>query len=102
MSWVQGKQTLKLGAEVRRYNQNFLQPGASTGQYTFAKNWTQADPLREDALAGNDFASFLLGLPQSGFVDRNIDPAYRNFYYALFLLYEYNVKHTLTLDLELT
>ena len=74
MSWVHGKQTLKFGAEFRRYNQDFLQPGSAAGQYNFAKNWTQADPLREDVLAGNEFASFLLGLPKSGFVTGTSTP----------------------------
>jgi hypothetical protein len=41
-------------------------------------------PLRADALSGDEFASFLLGHPSSGYVDRNIDPAYRNHYVALF------------------
>jgi hypothetical protein len=75
MSWIHGRQTLKFGAEFRRYNQNFLQPGAAAGNYTFSKGFTQANPLRADAVSGNEFASFLLGVPSSGSADRNIDAA---------------------------
>lgn len=101
MSWVHGRHTLKFGAEFRLYNQNILQPGLADGRYIFAKNWTQANPQRGDALSGNEFASFLLGLPNSGSVDRNIDPSYQNKYYALFAQEDWKVTPNLTLNLGL-
>jgi hypothetical protein len=101
MSWVRGRQTIKFGVEIRRYNQNFLQPGAADGNYTFGKNWTQANPLRADATSGNEFATFLLGLPSSGSVDRNIDASYRNMYYALFLQDGWKLTPRLTVNLGL-
>ena len=101
MSWVHGRQNIKFGAELRRYNQNFLQPGAADGNYTFSKAWTQSNPLRADAQSGNEFASFLLGLPASGLVDRNIDPAYRNRYYAVFVQDDWKLTSTLSLNLGL-
>jgi Outer membrane receptor for ferrienterochelin and colicins len=101
MSWTHGRHTVKAGAEFRRYNQNFLQPGAADGNYTFSKGWTQANPLQGDALSGNEFASFLLGLPNSGTVDRNIDAAYRNNYYALFVQDDWKITPNLTLNLGL-
>ena len=71
--------TLGVGAEFRLYNQNFLQPGAADGNYTFSKGFTQANPLRADAVSGNEFASFLLGYPSSGsekkcFISRHLRP----------------------------
>ena len=101
MSWVHGRQTIKFGAEFRLYNQNFLQPGAADGNYTFSKTWTQANPLRGDAASGNEFASFLLGLPASGSVDSNINPAYQNRYYAVFVQDDWKVTPNLTLNLGL-
>jgi hypothetical protein len=101
MSWVHGRQTVKFGAEIRRYNQNFLQPGAADGNYTFGKTWTQANPLRADSTSGNEFATFLLGLPTSGTVDRNIDASYRNMYYALFVQDDFRITSRLTLNLGL-
>jgi hypothetical protein len=99
MSWLHGRQTIKFGAEVRRYNQNFLQPGAADGNYTFGKTWTQANPTRADATSGNEFATFLLGLPTSGTVDRNIDASYRNMYYAAFVQDDWKIKPNLTMNL---
>jgi hypothetical protein len=101
MSWVHGRQTFKFGAEFRRYNQNFLQPGAADGNFTFSKAFTQANPLRADAQSGNEFASFLLGVPSAGSVDRNIDPSYRNKYYALFVQDDWKLSPNLTLNLGL-
>lgn len=101
MSWIHGRQTVKFGAEFRLYNQNFLQPGAADGNYTFSKAFTQANPLRGDSVSGNEFASFLLGAPSGGSVDRNIDAAYRNKYYALFVQDDWKLTPTLTLNLGL-
>jgi hypothetical protein len=104
MSWSHGRQMFKFGVEFRRYTQNFLQPGSADGIYTFSKLWTQANPLRADALSGNEFASFLLGLPvtdPNSRVDRNIDASYRNGYYALFVQDDWKVTQTLTLNLGL-
>jgi hypothetical protein len=104
MSWIRGRHSLKYGAEFRKYNDNNLNPGAASGIYNFDAAWTQANPLRADAASGNDFASFLLGYPSStnqGRVDRNIDPAYSNRYYALFVQDDFKVTSTLTLNLGL-
>ena len=92
---------MKYGAEVRLYNQNRLQPGAASGTYNFDRKWTQADPLRADALSGNEFASFLLGTPSGGFVDRNIDPAYQNMYWVAYVQDDWKLRPNLTLNLGL-
>jgi outer membrane receptor protein involved in Fe transport len=99
LSWTRGRHAMKYGVEFRLYNQNRLQPGAASGNYSFDKRWTQADPLRADALSGNDFATFLLGNPVGGFVDRNIDPAYQNKYYVLFVQDDWKVRPNFTLNL---
>ncbi len=98
MSWVRGRHSLKYGAEFRLYNSNRLRPGAASGNYSFLRSWTQADPLRADAASGNHFATFLLGYPNSGIVDRNIDPAYQNKYYAMFLQDDWKLSGRLTIN----
>ncbi len=55
-------------------------------------------PLRADALSGDEFASFLLGHPSSGYVDRNINPAYRNHHVALFLQDDWKVTPRFTIN----
>jgi len=101
VTWIHGRQTVRAGVEFRLYNQDFLQPGAADGNYTFSKAWTQANPLRADAASGNEFASFLLGVPASGSVDHNIDAAYRNYYYAAFVQDDWKLSPTLTVNLGL-
>jgi hypothetical protein len=52
-------------------------------------------------VSGNEFASFLLGYPSGGYVDHNIDPAFRAKYYALFVQDDFKVTPRLTLNLGL-
>ncbi len=101
LSWIHGRHSLKFGGDFRRYNRNRLQPGAASGRYDFARRWTQADPQRADALSGNEFATFLLGYPTGGFVDRNIDPAYRDHYFGWFVQDDWKVTPTLTVNVGL-
>ncbi len=101
MSWIHGRHSMKFGAEGRLYNRNQLQPGSASGNYTFDKRWTQADPQRADALSGNEFASFLLGNPSGGSVARNIDPSWQNKYYALFFQDDWKMTPRLTLNFGL-
>jgi hypothetical protein len=101
VSLVSGRHFLKFGFEGRRYNDNAQNPGLASGRYGFTKNWTQAKALQADATSGNELATFLLGYPSSATVDRNIDPAYRGHYYALFLNDDWKVTPHLTLNLGL-
>jgi hypothetical protein len=101
INMVIGRHVLKMGMEVRRYNDNSLNPGLAAGSYTFGKNWTQAVSNRADAVSGNEVATFLLGYPTSAFVDRNIDPAGRHYYYAGFFQDDWKITNRLTLNLGL-
>ncbi len=98
---VVGRHFLKFGVEMRRYNDNSQSPGLASGRYEFGKNWTQAISNRADATSGNELATMLLGYPTSGFVDRNIDPAYVHFFYAGFFQDDFKVTNRLTLNLGL-
>ena len=98
MNFIAGSHTLKFGAEFRRYNDNTNNPGASSGVYRFDRNWTQERALQSDAASGNEFATFLLGYPSIGYVDRNIDPSYRSHYYALFVQDDWKLTPRLTLN----
>lgn len=98
---IRGHHSMKFGGEVRRYNQNNIRPASASGNYTFNRNWTQANPLQADALSGSFLATFLLGYPSSGYVDRNIDPAYRNPYMAVFFQDDWKLSRNLTLNIGL-
>lgn len=101
VAWTKGRHFLKFGAEFRRYNDNSQGPGLASGSYTFDTGFTGATPGRSDNVSGNEFASFLLGYPSGGSVDRNIYPAYRSQYYAAFVQDDFKVSSKLTLNLGL-
>ncbi len=101
LNMVKGRHFLKMGVEVRMYNDNSMNPGMAAGAYTFGKNWTQAVSNRADAVSGNEVATFLLGYPTSAYVDRNIDPAYKTFFYAGFFQDDWKVSSRLTLNVGL-
>ena len=100
-SLVVNSHILKFGAEGRRYNDNTNNPGFASGTYSFNRNWTQARALQADALSGNEVATFLLGYPTTGQVDRNIDPAFSNKYFAAFFQDDWKVTPKLTLNIGL-
>jgi len=101
LTWIRGRQSWKMGAEVRRYNSNNHNPGLASGSYSFGRNWTQRDPQRADALSGNEIATFLTGTISSGSVEKNVWPAYTNDYYAFFFQNDWKITKTLTLNLGL-
>ena len=101
VSWTRGRHFVKIGTEFRRYNDNSQGPGLASGSYTFSTGFTGANPNQSDSTSGNEFASFLLGNPSSGQVDRNIYPAYRNHYYAAYVQDDFKLSQKLTLNLGL-
>jgi hypothetical protein len=101
MQMIRGVHSMKFGAEFRRYNSNLIRPGSASGSYTFNRNWTQSNPQTADALSGNSLATFLLGYPTSGFVDRNMDPAYSNGYTALFFQDDWKIRRNVTINVGL-
>jgi hypothetical protein len=98
LNLVFGRHVLKFGGEARRYNDNTQNPGQAAGNYSFGRNWTQLNALRADATSGNELATFLLGTPTSAFVDRNIDPAWRHYYYVLFFQDDWKLTPRVTLN----
>jgi len=95
---IRGAHSVKFGAELRLYNSNSISPQSAAGNYTFNRNWTQADPQRADALSGNVFATMLLGNPSSGYVDRNMFPAYQNRYTSLFVQDDWKIRRNVTIN----
>lgn len=100
-NWVRGKHIMKFGVEFRRYNDNVQNPGMASGRYNFGKNWTQRNALKADPTSGNELATFLLGYPTSAYVDKSIDPAYFNYYYAGYFQDDWKLTPRLTLNLGL-
>lgn len=98
VSRVVGAHFLKMGAEIREFRDNRANPGNASGFYNFGRNWTQANANVANAVSGNELATFLLGYATSASVDRNIDTAYSNRYYALFVQDDWKINPRLTLN----
>jgi hypothetical protein len=99
---VAGNHTLKLGTDLRWARESGIDFGYASGNYTFSTNWTRG-PLDNSTGAplGQDFASFLLGLPTGGGFDVNSFRTNQAGYYAFFVQDDYRVKPNLTLNLGL-
>ena len=92
---------MKFGAEFREYQANRLTRGlASSGNLAFGRGFTQADPLRADALSGDEIATLLLGYP-TGLFEIPVAPAYRYRYHVLFFQDDWKVTPKLALNLGL-
>lgn len=74
LSWLKGRHTLKLGADLRWERLNVIQPPSPTGSFTFSSLFTDLPGV---ANTGNPLASFLLGQVQQFSIDLQQD-AIRN------------------------
>jgi hypothetical protein len=91
---------MKFGGEIRDYQLNRLTVGLPSGSLSFAKSWTQANPLQADAVSGDEIASALLGWG-GGQYEIPIAPAYRYKYWVLFFQDDWKVTRKLSVNLGL-
>lgn len=100
---VVGRHVLKFGVDLRQYNKINYSRGYPSGYYNFSRAWTQKDANKSSSDAGDAFASFLLGYPVAGDarIEKNIDTAYRHFYYAGFFQDDWKVNSRLTINVGL-
>jgi hypothetical protein len=101
--WLVGNHNLKLGTEYRRYVENSSRfPTAVSPTISFGNTWTRG-PIDNSAAAprGQDFASFLLGLPTGGSMSRAAEYTERSGVFALYAHNDWRVRNNLTLNLGL-
>ena len=67
LTWVKGRHTLKMGADLRWERLNVVQPPSPTGSFTFTNLFTDLPGDRRNT--GTPFASFLLGQVQQFSID---------------------------------
>jgi hypothetical protein len=98
---VMGRHTLKFGGDARQYRLNTITYGNPSGDYSFSGNsWVRQSSSSSSTVAlGQDFASFLLGLPYSGGFDINTYGSYYSYYASGFLQDDWRVSPTLTVNL---
>jgi trimeric autotransporter adhesin len=62
VSKLMGRQTIKYGADFRQISVAETGPDLSSGNFSFAKTWTQQNPLVANSSQGSAFGTFLLGV----------------------------------------
>jgi outer membrane receptor protein involved in Fe transport len=99
MTRMSGRHSTKWGFETRVYRDVGYDVGNASGSYSFDPGRTRGpDPVR-DLISGHSVASFLLGTPNSGSVDKNVAPAFQTVYYGAYLQDDFHVTPKLTLNL---
>ena len=97
-----GKHLAKIGGEARAYQFYRQDEVGSNGVFAFGNQFTRRDPLSNTgAASGNEFATFLLGLPTSGSVQTGTPRTEQYRYYALFAQDDWKLGSRATLNLGL-
>jgi hypothetical protein len=97
-----GSHSFKMGYDFRSYRENSSPSGHAAGRYDFNTTFTRG-PLDNSTAAaiGQDLASFLLGLPTGGFIDRNATRSNQTLYNGVFFHDDWKITRKLTLNLGL-
>jgi hypothetical protein len=98
---VWGRDNLKFGGEFRLIRGYSPVPGFNAGNFTFDQTFTGANPLQVQPSSGNALASFLLGVPQSGYIQVNSEPARQELLYSLYVQNDIRVTSKLKVNLGL-
>jgi Carboxypeptidase regulatory-like domain/TonB dependent receptor len=99
---IVGAHTVRSGVTYRDYLENAYDLGTSSGALNFDSTWT-GGPINTSAPApiGQDFASFLYGLPASGSLPINNSFAEKQRYWALYAQDDWKVTTKLTVSMGL-
>ena len=99
LTWIHGRHSLKFGTEIRREQFTIFQISSPRGDMIYGPDFTDNPGMPNTG--GVDFASFLLGVPDSADLAslRNVD--YRRKTFAVYGQDDLQVNHRLTLNLGL-
>jgi hypothetical protein len=98
---VGSRHNLKWGFDHRIYQANLQTTGAASGTFSFNPNFTRGPDPVSNTNTGHPVASFLMGIPSSGSIDVNVQPAFFNKYYGAFLQDDFRITRAFTLNLGL-
>jgi hypothetical protein len=98
-TWIKGRHSIKIGAEIRYEQFTIFQPSASRGTMDFSSGFT--DNPAAVGTGGYGFASFLLGIPDSGSIVNLHNVDYRRQIYAGYIQDDFKKSSKLTLNLGL-
>ncbi|HVO62103.1 MAG TPA: TonB-dependent receptor [Terriglobales bacterium] len=103
--WIHGKHSLKFGTEIRLEEFSMFQDSAPHGDISFGPDFTSNPALPTDqsgnTTGGEDFASFLLGVPDSADLSSLYGPDYFRRTYGVYGQDDIRVNERLTLNLGL-
>ena len=101
-AWVRSAHSAKFGVEFRLLRENNYGYGNVSPSMTYGTTWTRG-PLDSSGAApiGQGLASMLLGLPTSGYIDRNDSYAEQSRYLAFFFQDDWRLSRRLTVNLGL-
>jgi hypothetical protein len=103
LMWLVGRHNMKYGSEYRNYIEDASRfSTASAPQINFSNTWTRG-PLDNSSAApfGQDFASFLLGLPTGGTMSRPAAYREKSSVLSFYAHDDWRVRTSLTLNLGL-
>ena len=101
LNWTRGKHSLKVGFDGRLTYDNSTTYGNVSPALTFGDTYTRG-PLDNSPASpgsGQNFASFLYGIPTAGGIDKNDSRAESSPFHSLFVQDDWRVAKTLTLNL---
>jgi len=92
---------MKFGTRLGQTRSTVINTGLWYGSFAFSPVWTQRNPQQADSTSGNDFASFLLGYPTSGYTDSNAQASVQNKLASFYFQDDIKLSSKLTVNLGL-
>jgi hypothetical protein len=95
---MMGSHSVRVGYDGRLYKEYSVNLNRVGGEYTFRGNYTRLQDNSSD-MFGQAFASFLLGVPTGGNIDRNGDRLNHTMYHGVYVQDDWKVSNRLTVNL---
>ncbi len=95
---IMGTHAVRAGYDLRLYKEYSVNPSRIGGEYQFRGNYTRLQDNSSDQF-GQAFASFLLGQPTGGSVDRNGERLNYTLFNGMFVQDDWRLTRKLTLNL---